>query len=169
MRLQTRPLCPRLPTRPQMHAPMCSNVRSRKRSRPHISAALPVHTIVRLYALCAGEWRERRGEQLTVMPVPRTLSGPVLQLKPDVCPLSASSSFTGLQLSITKCHSLQKTDLHVELWSHLSLLENWQADQFTCITHTPTLRGVIMVKIVHTTIKFLRYTVSKNVHFFIFE
>ena len=112
-----------------------------------------------------GEWRERRGEQLTVMPVPRTLSGPVLQLKPDVCPMSASSNFTGLQLSITKCHSLQKTDLHVELWSHLSLLKNWQADQFTCITHTPTLRGVIMVKIVHTTIEFLQYTVSKNVHF----
>jgi len=29
-------------------------------------------------------------------------------------------------------------DLHVELWSHLSLLGNWQADEFTCI-FTPQL------------------------------
>jgi len=39
-------------------------------------------------------------------------------------------------------------DLQVELRSHLSLLGNWQADQFTCIIRTPTLREVIMVKIV---------------------
>ena len=39
-------------------------------------------------------------------------------------------------------------DLHAELGSHLSLLGNWQADQFTYIIHTPTFREVIMVKIV---------------------
>ena len=48
-------------------------------------------------------------------------------------------------------------DLHTELWSHLLLLGNWLADQFTCIICTPTSRGVIMVKIVHIIIKFLRY------------
>ena len=47
-----------------------------------------------------GGWREGRGEQLTVTPVPRTLSGPVLQLKLDVCALSASSNgYKGLQMS----------------------------------------------------------------------
>ena len=36
--------------------------RLRDRSRPHISAALPVHTIIS----SPYEWREGRGEQLTV-------------------------------------------------------------------------------------------------------
>jgi len=39
----------------------------------------------------------------------------------------------------------------------LSLLGNWQADQFRCIIHTPTVRGVIMVKIVRIIIEFLWY------------
>jgi len=48
-------------------------------------------------------------------------------------------------------------DLHVELRSLLSLLRNWQADQFTCIIRTPDFERGIMVKIVHIIIKFLRY------------
>ena len=47
-------------------------------------------------------------------------------------------------------------DLHVELRSLLSLLENWQADQFTCIIRTPTLRDVITVKIVRIIVEFLQ-------------
>jgi len=71
----------------------------RDRSRSHISAALPVHTIVS----SPGERREGRGEQLSVTPVPRTSSGPLrrkLQLKLDACALSESrNSYKGLQLS----------------------------------------------------------------------
>jgi len=71
----------------------------RDRSRPHISAALPVHTIIS----SPSKQREGRGEQLTVMPVPRTSSGPLRrmrQLKLDACTLSAScNSYKGLQLS----------------------------------------------------------------------
>ena len=58
----------------------------RDRSRSHISAALPVHTIVSFR-------REGRGEQLSVTPVPRTSSGPlrrIRKLKLDACALSAS-------------------------------------------------------------------------------
>ena len=51
----------------------------------------------------SGEWPEGRGEQLAVTPVPRTSSGPVRQLKLDVCALSASSnSYESLQQS--KCY-----------------------------------------------------------------
>jgi len=39
-----------------------------------------------------GEWREGRGEQLTVTPVPRTSSRPIWQLKLDVCVLLASGN-----------------------------------------------------------------------------
>jgi len=50
-----------------------------------------------------GEWPEGRGEQLAVTPVPRTSSGPMRQLKLDVCALSASSnSYESLQQS--KCY-----------------------------------------------------------------
>jgi len=73
--------------------------RLRGRSRPHISAVLPVHTIIS----SPGERWEGRGEQLTVTPVPRTSSGPLRrmrQLKLDACALSAScNSYKGLQLS----------------------------------------------------------------------
>ena len=80
-----------------------AGVRSRTnlhdRSRPHISAALPVHTIIS----SPSERREGRGEQLTVTPVPRTSSGPLhrmRQLKLDVCALSAScNGYKGLQQS----------------------------------------------------------------------
>jgi len=46
-------------------------------------------------------------------------------------------------------------DLHVVLWSLFVTSGKliWQADQFTCIIRTPTLRGVIMVKIVRIIIK----------------
>jgi len=65
--------------------------RFRDHSRPHISAALPVHTIIS----SPSERREGRGEQLLVTPVPRTSSGPLRlrrmrQLKLDACALSAS-------------------------------------------------------------------------------
>jgi len=43
-------------------------------------------------------------------------------------------------------------------WTPVSLLGNWQADQFTCIISTPTLREAIMVKIVRIIIEFLWYT-----------
>ena len=43
---------------------------------------------------------DERGEQLAVTPVPRTSSGPMQQLKLNVCALSASSnSYKSLQLS----------------------------------------------------------------------
>jgi len=82
------------------NASMHSNVQTRtclcafpgafaKRSRPHISAALPAHTIISYYL--PGEQRGGRGEQLAVTPVPR-MSNPVWQLKLDVCVLSASSN-----------------------------------------------------------------------------
>jgi len=56
-------------------------------------------------------------------------------------------------------------DLHAELRSHLSLLGNWQADQFTYIIHTPTFREVIMVKIVRNYVPngFLRSLLDFNV------
>jgi len=37
--------------------------------------------------------------------------------------------------------------LRAELRSHLSLLGNWQADQFTCIIHTPTLREAVIIDV----------------------
>jgi len=54
----------------------------------HISAALSAPFPVTL----PGERREGRGEELAVTPVPRTSSGPIRQLKLDVCALSASSN-----------------------------------------------------------------------------
>jgi len=57
----------------------------------------------RFLCLAKGGWWEGRGEQLTITPVPRTLNGPLLQLKLDVCLLSAScNSYKGLQMS--KCY-----------------------------------------------------------------
>jgi len=51
-------------------------------------------------------------------------------------------------------------DLHIELRSLLSLLGNWQPDQFVC---TPTLREVITVKIVRIIMEFLQYcTMNKS-------
>ena len=44
--------------------------------------------------------------------------------------------------------------VHIERRSHLSLLGNCLADQFMCVMCTPTLREVIMVKIVHIIFKF---------------
>ena len=55
-----------------------------------------------------GKRREGRGEQLAVTPVPRTSSGPVRQLKLDVCMLLVSSnSYRNPQLS--KCYLLTFT------------------------------------------------------------
>jgi len=63
--------------------------------------------------MAGGEQREGRREQLTVMPVPRTSSGPVWQLKLNMCALSASSnSYKILQLK-----RVLLADLHVELLS----------------------------------------------------
>ena len=60
------------------------------------------------------------------------------------------------QLQKPTTERVQLADLHAELWSHLSLLGNWQADQITCIICTPTLREVIMAEIVCIIIEFLR-------------
>ena len=53
-------------------------------------------------------------------------------------------------------------DLHVELRSLLSLLGNRQADQFTCIIRTLTLREVITVKIVRIIMEFLQYRIMNK-------
>jgi len=98
-----------------------------------------------------GECREGRGEELAVTPVPRTSSGPIWQLKLDVCIIVKQ------QLQNPATEQVLLADPHAELWSHLSLLGNWQADQFMCIIRTPTLREAIMMKIVHIIIEFLRY------------
>ena len=127
-----------------------SRTHLRDRSRPHISAALPVHTII-----SSPGGKEGDSSWLSVTPVPRTSSGPLRrmrQLKLHACVLSAS------------CNSYTKllADLHVELRSLLSLLTNWQADQF-CIIRTPTLREVITVKIVRIIMEFLQYcTMNKS-------
>ena len=77
---------------------MRSLMHLRDRSRPHISAALPVHTIIS----SPGE-REGKSSWLSVTPVLRTSSGlmhRMRQLKLDACALSAScNSYKGLQLS----------------------------------------------------------------------
>jgi len=63
--------------------------------RTHLCAFTETFLSTRLYCTaCAynrflitlpGKWLEGRGEQLAVTPVPRTSSGPVRQLKLDVC------------------------------------------------------------------------------------
>jgi len=58
----------------------CVCVRSRKRSRPCISVALPAHTVVSHCSPCqivGGEWRDGMGEQVAVTLVRRTSSGPM--------------------------------------------------------------------------------------------
>jgi len=65
-----------------------SQTHSRKIPCLHISAALSAPFPITL----PGERREGRGEELAVTPVPRTSSGPIRQLKLDVCVLSASSN-----------------------------------------------------------------------------
>ena len=125
--------------------------RSRKRSRPHISAALPAHTIVSCYSL-PSEQREGRGEQLAVTLVPRISIGAMQQLKLDEHNVSNKQ-----QLQKPTTEQVLLADFHVELWPHLSLLGNWKADQFTCIICILTLREVIMVKIVHIIMEFLQY------------
>jgi len=113
----------------------------------HISAVLSAPFSITLPCEC----REGRGEELAVTPVPRTSSGPIWQLKLDVCIIVKQ------QLQNPATEQVLLADPHAELWSHLSLLGNWQADQFMCIIHTPTLREAIMMKIVHIIIEFLRY------------
>jgi len=77
--------------------------KSQKRSQPHISAALPAHTIISYYSLwqmAGGEWQEGSGVQLPVTTVPSMSSGPFWQLKLDVCvPSASSNSYKSLQLS----------------------------------------------------------------------
>ena len=69
-----------------MHPQKCSRKRTAR------SAPFPI--------TLPGERRKGRGQELAVTPVPRTSSGPIRQLKLDVCALSASSnSYKGLQLS----------------------------------------------------------------------
>jgi len=154
--------CPRLRTHPQTHACMCISVRMSAKVSVcvhgrvegnvfiRMSAALPVHTIAynRFLITLPGERREGREEQLAVTPVPRTLRGPVWQLKLDACALSASSN-SYESLPLCECYKLTFT-LNSGLF--LSLLGNWQADQFTCIIRILTFREVIMVKIVRIVI-----------------
>jgi len=101
-----RLLCPRLPTHPQTHACMHSNVHprtrlccSRKHSRPHVSAVL----------LCIQSFRlpANGGEELAVTPVHGSLSGPMRQLR-RVHTVSVKQPTT---------EQVLLADLHVELWS----------------------------------------------------
>ena len=83
-------------------SPQCRNC-SRDHDHTHLG-----NTHSSLFPANGKQW-EGRGEQVTVTPVLRTLSGPVLQLKPDVCPLSPSSRPTTKPVFLA--------DLHVVLWS----------------------------------------------------
>ena len=125
----------------------------RDRSRPHISAALPVHAIISSPGFLNGG-REGESSWLSVTPVPRTSSGPLRRMR-QLKRVRAVSLMQQLHRPTTERVLL--ADLHVELRSLLSLLRNWQTDQFTCIIRTPDFERGIMVKIVHIIIKFLRY------------
>ena len=116
------------------HICVCSRTHSRKRSRQHISAALPVRAIASYCSLwwmaggkgrAAGchagaqnvKWANAAVETWRV----RTVSIKQQLWKP-----------TTEQVLLADCH--------VELQSLLSLPGNWQADQFMCILRSPTLR-----------------------------
>jgi len=76
-------------TRPQrvcVRSQMCS----RKQPHPHISAALSAPFPVTL----PSEWREGRWDKVAVTPVRRTSSGPVWQLKLDMCALPGQATAT---------------------------------------------------------------------------
>ena len=131
------------------------------RSRLHISAALPVHAIIS----SPGERREGRGEQLAVShTVPRTSSGPLRRMR-QLKRVHAVSVMQQLQRLTTE--QVLLADLHVELRSLLSLLGNQQADQFTCIICTPTLREVITVKILRIIMEFLQYRIMNKSYRFL--
>jgi len=140
---------------------MCTNVRMRTRPWMRLCAFTDAFSSACLCcAACAyygfpllslangGRW-EGRGEEPAVTRVPRTSS--------------ASQNLTCArcqhQATATKAYNWASVlaNLHVELWFYLSLLGNWQAYQFMCIISIPTLREVIMVKIVHIIIEFLRH------------
>jgi len=152
--MRTRPRCPRSWTGTQMHSQQCASA----------NASMCVHgnVLVRtsLLRCCAynrflstANGREGRGEQLTVTPVPRTLKWASAAVETRCLPTVSIKQ----QLQRPANERVLLADLQVELRSHLSLLGNWQADQFTCIIHTPTLRGVIMVKIMRIINEFLWY------------
>ena len=88
------------------------------------------------FPLPANGGREGESSWLSVTPVPRTSSGPLLlrrmlQLKLDACAVSIMQQ---PQRLITE-RVLNECDLHVELRSLLSLLGNRQADQFVYNWH----------------------------------
>jgi len=80
-----------------------------------------------------GERREGTREQLTVTPVPRTSSGPMRRMRQLKRRVRAVSLMQQLQRLTTERVLL--ADLQVELRSLLSLLGNWQSDQFVYNTH----------------------------------
>jgi len=111
---------------------ICICIRSRTRSqicsRLHISVALPAHTVVSYYSprqATNGGGRAAGGQA-------RTSSGPVRR--------AGSWNLTRAcgqhQTTATKAYNWANAiswSLHWTLvWCHLSLLGNWQADQFTC-------------------------------------
>ena len=86
-------VCAAMCGRGRVRERVCLHSRSRKRSCPHITAAVPVQCAYSHFLITLpGGLREGRGEQLAVTLVLRTSSGPVRQLKLDVCTLSASSN-----------------------------------------------------------------------------
>ena len=124
-------------------------VRSWKRSRPHVSAALlciqsfPLH----------GERQGGKGRAADCHASAYNLKWASAAVETRCLPTVSIKQ----QLQRPANERVLLADLQVELRSHLSLLGNWQADQFTCIIHTPTLRGVIMVKIMRIINEFLWY------------
>ena len=134
--------CPHLLERPQTHACMRSNVRMRtcpyvsvrsrvsswKRSRPHISAALPAHTIVSSPRRMVG----RRGEQLAVTPVPRTSSGSWNL----TCAVSIKQ-----QVQRPTTERMLLADLHVALVSFCHFLETGRLSVHLYNTHPEFERG----------------------------
>jgi len=125
--------CPRLRTHPQTHACMCISVRMSAKVSVcvhgrvqgnvfiRMSAALPVHTIAynRFLITLPGERREGREEQLAVTPVPRTLRGPVWQLKLDACALQR-------QATATKAYHCASAISWPSHWTLVSFCHFWE-------------------------------------------
>ena len=135
--------------RPQ-HICVHSQTHSRKRLCPHSSAAWTVCAVAHYSPQRTVEGSEREAGCHTGAQNVKWANSAV-----ETQRVRAISIEQQLQRPATERVLL--ADLHVELRSLLSLLRNWQADQFTCIIRTPDFERGIMVKIVHIIIKFLRY------------
>jgi len=130
-------MCGRVPERVRKR--VC--VRSRKRSRPHISAAL---LGIQSFPLPSESRREGESSWLSL----RCLERQVGQCG------SQNLTCARCQRQATATERVLLANLHVELWSLSVTSGNWQAYQFTCIIRIRTLREIIMVKIVRILIEF---------------